>query len=101
MIRSLPSCTASAGRSRRGPTSAPWTSGPLGEPVKVGTEGWRGGVAREFDPNKENVVTTVSFGPSLPRALAVAGVPVACVGGALGDFGFLPALPGKPTKPHP
>ena len=41
------------------------------EPIKVGTEGWLGRVAREFDPNKENVVTTVSFGPSLPRALAV------------------------------
>ena len=51
------------------------------EPVKVGTEGWLGRVAREFDPNQENVVTTVSFGPSLPRSLAVPGVPVACVGG--------------------
>ena len=37
------------------------------EPDKVGTEGWLGRVAREFDPNKENVVTTVSFGPSLFR----------------------------------
>ena len=53
------------------------------EPVKVGTEGWLGRVAREFDPKKENVVTTVSFGPSLPRSLAVPGVPVACVGGPL------------------
>ena len=39
------------------------------EPDKVGTEGWLGRVAREFDPNKENVVTAVSFGPSLFRAL--------------------------------
>ena len=53
------------------------------EPIKVGTEGWLGRVAREFDPKKENVVTTVSFGPSLPRSLAVPGVPVACVGGPL------------------
>ena len=37
------------------------------EPEKVGTEGWLGRVAREFDPKKENVVTTVSFGPSLQR----------------------------------
>src|ERR687891_850488 len=48
------------------------------EPDKVGTEGWLGRVAREFDPRKENVVTTVSFGPSLFRALSVPGVPVAC-----------------------
>jgi len=27
------------------------------EPIKVGTEGWLGRVAREFDPKKENVVT--------------------------------------------
>ena len=38
------------------------------EPDKVGTEGWLGRVAREYDPNKENVVTVVSFGPSLFRA---------------------------------
>ena len=50
------------------------------EPIKVGTEGWLGRVAREFDPKKENVVTTVSMGPSLPRSLVVQGVPVACVG---------------------
>lgn len=34
------------------------------EPDKVGTEGWLGRVAREFDPKKENVITVVSFGPS-------------------------------------
>ena len=38
------------------------------EPDKVGTEGWLGRVVREFDPKKENVVTAVSFGPSLFRA---------------------------------
>src|SRR6266436_5600552 len=38
------------------------------EPEKVGTEGWLGRVAREFDPNKENVVQVVSMGPSLPRS---------------------------------
>ena len=43
------------------------------EPDKVGTEGWLGRVAREFDPNKENVVHVVSFGPSLPRSLVGAG----------------------------
>jgi uncharacterized protein (DUF1501 family) len=60
------------------------------EPDKVGTEGWLGRVAREFDPRKENVVTTVSFGPSLFRALSVQGVPVACVAGPLERYGFLP-----------
>jgi uncharacterized protein (DUF1501 family) len=62
------------------------------EPDKVGTEGWLGRVAREFDPNKENVITTVSFGPSLFRALAVPGVPVACVAGPLEKYGFLPTI---------
>ena len=49
------------------------------EPDKLGTEGWLGRATRDIDPNKENVVTAVSFGPSLPRALALPGVPVACV----------------------
>jgi uncharacterized protein (DUF1501 family) len=62
------------------------------EPDKVGTEGWLGRVAREFDPNKENVITTVSFGPSLFRALSVQGVPVACVAGPLERYGFLPTI---------
>src|ERR671931_1291844 len=62
------------------------------EPDKVGTEGWLGRVAREFDPKKENVVTAVSFGPCLPRALSVPGVPVACVAGPLETYGFLPTI---------
>src|SRR6266511_6243557 len=62
------------------------------EPDKVGTEGWLGRVAREFDPKKENVVTIVSFGPSLFRALSVPGVPVACVAGPLEKYGFLPTI---------
>jgi uncharacterized protein (DUF1501 family) len=62
------------------------------EPAKVGTEGWLGRVAREFDPKKENVVTVVSFGPSLFRALSVRGVPVACVAGPLEKYGFLPTV---------
>src|SRR5437867_11086727 len=68
------------------------------EPVKVGTEGWLGRVAREFDPKKENVVTTVSFGPSLPRSLVVQGVPVACVAGPLERYGFLPTIQGQQRK---
>ncbi len=62
------------------------------EPDKVGTEGWLGRVVREFDPKKENVVTAVSFGPCLFRALAVPGVPVACVASGLETYGFLPGI---------
>ncbi len=61
------------------------------EPDKLGTEGWLGRATKEIDPNKENVVTTVSFGPSLPRALALPGVPVACVDD-LDTFGMLPGI---------
>ncbi len=68
------------------------------EPEKVGTEGWLGRVAREFDPKKENVVTTVSMGPSLPRALVCPNVPVACVAGALENYGFLPTIQGEQRK---
>ena len=50
------------------------------EPVKVGTEGWLGRTIREFDPNKENVLTAVNIGRGLPRALVAPGVPVASVG---------------------
>jgi uncharacterized protein (DUF1501 family) len=67
------------------------------EAEKVGTEGWLGRVAREIDPKKENVVTTVSFGPSLFRALSVPGVPVACVAGPLERYGFLPNIQ-EPTQ---
>ncbi len=61
------------------------------EPDKLGTEGWLGKATRELDPNKENVVTTVSFGPSLFRALASPGVPIACVDD-LDNYGFLPGI---------
>jgi uncharacterized protein (DUF1501 family) len=61
------------------------------EPDKLGTEGWLGRATRDIDPNKENVVTTVSFGPSLFRALALPGVPVACVDD-LDFFGMLTGI---------
>jgi uncharacterized protein (DUF1501 family) len=61
------------------------------EPDKLGTEGWLGRTCREIDPNKENVVTAVSFGPSLPRALALPGVPVACVDD-LNSYGMLSGI---------
>jgi uncharacterized protein (DUF1501 family) len=62
------------------------------EPDTVGTEGWLGQVIRDLDPNKENVVTGVSFGQSMFRAMAVQGVPVACVSGSLETYGMLPGI---------
>ena len=61
------------------------------EPDTLGTEGWLGRATREIDPNKENVLTTVSFGPALFRALALPGVPVACVDD-LDNYGLLPGI---------
>ena len=61
------------------------------EPDKLGTEGWLGRAARDLDPHKENVVTTVCFGPSIFRALVYPGVPVACVGN-LETYGMLPGV---------
>ncbi len=58
------------------------------EPDTLGTEGWLGRAVREIDPNKENVVTAVSMGPSLFRALAAPGVPVATVED-LDNYGLL------------
>ena len=42
------------------------------EPDRVGSEGWLGQAVRELDPDSENVLTGVSIGPGLPRAMAVA-----------------------------
>ena len=64
------------------------------EPDKLGTEGWLGRATRDLDPNKENVLTTVSFGPSLFRALALPGVPVAVVDD-LDNYGLLPNIAGE------
>ncbi len=61
------------------------------EPDKLGTEGWLGRTTRDIDPQKENVLTTVSFGPSLFRALALPGTPVAVVDD-LDNYGLLPGI---------
>ena len=58
------------------------------EPDDLGTEGWLGRAIRDIDPNKENVVTGVSFGPSMFRAMALPGVPVATVDD-LDNYGLL------------
>ncbi len=61
------------------------------EPDKVGIEGWAARVARELDPNKENVLTAINFGHGLPRALVVPGVPVAAIAD-LGTYGVLTGI---------
>jgi uncharacterized protein (DUF1501 family) len=49
------------------------------EPDKIVTEGWLGKAIRELDPRHDNVLTGVSFGRGLPRAMAAPGVPVTSV----------------------
>ena len=61
------------------------------EPTKVGDEGWVGRAIRDIDPKKENVLSGVNFGRGLPRAMAVAGVPVASVGN-LETYGVLTGI---------
>src|SRR5215510_2742779 len=61
------------------------------EPDKTGTEGWLGLATREIDPHKDNIVTAVSFGPSMFRALVAPGVPVACVDD-LDTYGLLTGI---------
>jgi len=48
-------------------------------PDAMATDGWLGKLVRELDPKADNVLTAVSFGRGLPRALSLAGVPVASV----------------------
>ena len=57
-------------------------------PDTLGTEGWLGRAVKQLDPAKENVVTAVSMGPSLYRALVAPGVPVATVEN-LNNYGLL------------
>jgi uncharacterized protein (DUF1501 family) len=64
------------------------------EPDKVGTEGWLGRVIRHLDPRGENVLTGVNFGRGLPRAMALAGVPVASVA-VLESYGVLTGITGE------
>ncbi len=49
------------------------------EPDTVVTEGWLGKVIRDLDPRHENVLTGISFGRGLPRAMASPGIPVTSV----------------------
>ncbi len=61
------------------------------EPDRLVTEGWLGKVVRELDPQHENVLTGVSFGRGLPRAMAATGVPVTSVA-ELDTYGLMSGI---------
>lgn len=61
------------------------------QPESMATDGWLGKLVRDLDPRADNVLTAVSFGRGLPRALALAGVPVASVA-QLDSYGLLSHL---------
>lgn len=61
------------------------------EPDKIVTQGWLGKAMKEIDPNGENVVTGVSFGQGLPRAMVAPGVPVTSVSD-LDAFGVMSGI---------
>jgi uncharacterized protein (DUF1501 family) len=61
------------------------------QPDSIATDGWLGKLVRDLDPKADNVLTAVSFGRGLPRALSLAGVPVASVA-ELDSYGLLTNL---------
>lgn len=61
------------------------------EPDRLVTEGWLGKVVRELDPQHENVLTGVSFGRGLPRAMAATGVPITSVA-ELDTYGLMSGI---------
>jgi len=61
------------------------------EPDKIAVDGWLGKAVRELDPKADNVLSAVNFGRGLPRALSLAGVPVASVA-QLDSYGLLTSL---------
>jgi uncharacterized protein (DUF1501 family) len=61
------------------------------EPDKIAGDGWLGKAVRELDPKADNVLSAVNFGRGLPRALSLAGVPVASVA-QLDSYGLLTSL---------
>ena len=67
------------------------------EPEIMGIEGWLGRAIRDLDPAAENVLTGVNLGQSLPRALAVPGVPVASVAN-LEQYGVLTGIEGDKER---
>lgn len=58
------------------------------DPYEMADDGWLGRTIQALDPGAENVLTGVSFGRGLPRAMAKEAVPVASVGD-LDRYGLL------------
>lgn len=67
------------------------------EPKDLSSEGWLGRTIRELDPDKKNVVTGVSFGPGLPRAMYLQGTPAIAVT-QLEGYGLLTSLAGEEQR---
>jgi len=67
------------------------------EPETLSSEGWLGRTIRELDPHKNNVVTGVSFGSGLPRAMYLPGTPAISVS-ELEGYGLLTSLAGKQQR---
>ena len=67
------------------------------EPEAMSSEGWLGRTIRELDPGKTNVVTGVSFGTGLPRAMYLAGTPAISVS-YLEGYGLLTSLAGQQQR---
>ncbi len=61
------------------------------EPNKIVTEGWLGKAIRDLDSQHTNVLTGVSFGRGLPRAMVASGVPVTSVGD-LDTYGLMTGI---------
>jgi uncharacterized protein (DUF1501 family) len=61
------------------------------EPNAIATEGWLAQAIRDIDPNGKNVLTGVSFGRGLPRAMAAQGVRVTSVGD-LDSYGLMTSV---------
>lgn len=66
-------------------------------PETLSSDGWLGKTIRDLDPNKENVVTGVSFGSGLPRAMYLSGTPAISVS-ELEGYGLLTDLAGRQQR---
>ena len=61
------------------------------EPLTISTEGWLALAIKQLDPDGKNVLTGVSFGRGLPRAMAAPGVRVTSVGD-LDGYGLMTSV---------
>ena len=66
-------------------------------PEALRSDGWLGKTIRDLDPQKENVVTGVSFGSGLPRAMYLSGTPAISVS-ELEGYGLLTDLAGRQQR---